>query len=163
MINIRNLIAVLCVAAVPIGAYAQSKEEHQEHHPAGAAAATQGNASPRSMGADRMAAMDQHMKAMQAMREKMAAAKTPAERQALMAEHMKVMQEGMTMMGQMRGMSGMQGMQGVMQSGSGMAGNMAERQQMMEKRVEMMESMMQMMMDRLPWRTVIGQQGRHPR
>lgn len=147
MVNIRNLIAVLCVAAGPLGAYAQNKDEHQEHHPAGAVAAAPGKAAP--LPAERMAAMDQHMKAMQAMREKMATAKTPAERQALMAEHMKLMQEGMAMMGQMRGMMGMQGMQG-MQGGPGMAGPAAERQQMMEKRMDMMESMMQMMMDRLP-------------
>ena len=148
MANIRNLIAVLCIAALPFGAYAQNKEEHQEHHPAGAVAAAPGKAAPRP--AERMAAMDQHMKAMQAMREKMAAAKTPAERQALMAEHMKLMQDGMAMMGQMRGMMGTQGMQGGMQGGPGMAGPAAERQQMMEKRMDMMESMMQMMMDRLP-------------
>ena len=143
MVNIRNLIAVLCVAAVPLGVYAQNKEEHQEHHPASDATAAPGKVAPRSTGADRMAAMDQHMKAMQAMREKMAAAKTPAERQALMAEHMKLMQGGMAMMGQMRGMMGMQG-------APGMAGPMAERQQMMEKRMDMMESMMQMMVDRMP-------------
>ena len=45
-----------------------------------------------------MAAMDQHMKDMHAMREKMASAKTPEERQALMSEHMKMMQEHMGMM-----------------------------------------------------------------
>lgn len=38
--------------------------------------------------------MEKHMQSMQAMHEKMAAAKTPAERQALMQEHMKMMQEG---------------------------------------------------------------------
>lgn len=38
-----------------------------------------------------MAAMDQQMKAMQAMHEKMVAAKTPEARQALMAEHMALM------------------------------------------------------------------------
>lgn len=41
--------------------------------------------------------MEKHMQSMQAMHEKMAAAKTPAERQALMQEHtqehMKMMQE----------------------------------------------------------------------
>ena len=88
--------------------------------------------------------MDQRMKDMQAMHEKMMSAKTPEERQALMAEHMKMMQDGMAMMKQMGGMSKMGGMQG----GKGMGG-MSERHQMMEKRMEMMESMMQMMMDRM--------------
>ncbi len=83
-----------------------------------------------------MAAMDQHMKSMQTMHEKMLSAPTPEARQALMAEHMKTMQEGMTMMKQM--------------GGKGMKGDMASRQQMMEKRMDMMESMMQMMMDRMP-------------
>ncbi|MCY1552249.1 hypothetical protein D9M68_886320 [compost metagenome] len=94
-----------------------------------------------------MAAMDQHMKAMQAMHEKMAAAKTPEERQALMAEHMILMKGGMAMMKSMDG--GMPGMGG-MQGGKGMGGDMAARQEMMEKRMDMMESMMQMMMDRMP-------------
>jgi hypothetical protein len=80
--------------------------------------------------------MDKHMKAMQAMHEKMASAKTPAEREALMAEHMKLMQEGMSMMGGMA-------------PGKAPA-NAAARQQMMEKRMDMMQSMMQMMMDRMP-------------
>lgn len=87
-----------------------------------------------------MAGMDQHMKAMQVMHEKMAAAKTPAERQALMVEHMKLMQDGMAMMKSM----------GAMQGGKGMDADMGARQQMMEKRMDMMESMMQMMMDRMP-------------
>ncbi|WP_058087343.1 hypothetical protein [uncultured Acidovorax sp.] len=121
-----------------MGAFAQAAEEHQAHHPAGAASAAGPvkKAPVKAMGADKMAAMDQHMKSMQAMHEKMMAAPTPEARQALMAEHMKTMQEGMTMMKQM--------------GGKGMKGDMASRQQMMEKRMDMMESMMQMMMDRMP-------------
>jgi hypothetical protein len=121
-----------------MGAFAQAAEEHQAHHPAGAASAAGPvkKAPVKAMGADKMAAMDQHMKSMQAMHEKMMAAPTPEARQALMAEHMKTRQEGMTMMKQM--------------GGKGMKGDMASRQQMMEKRMDMMESMMQMMMDRMP-------------
>ena len=88
-----------------------------------------------------MAMMDSQMNAMQAMHEKMSSARTPAERNALMAEQMKLMQEGMSMMGGM-GPGGM--------GGATAPGDMAARQQMMEKRMEMMQSMMQMMMDRLP-------------
>jgi hypothetical protein len=148
MTNIRNSLIGLCVAAASMGSFAQNADEHKDHHPAGttAPAATSKKTPVKSVNADKMASMDKQMKAMQAMHEKMAYAKTPEERQALMAEHMKLMQDGMGMMKQMGGMSGMGGMQG----GKDMSGNMADRQQMMEKRMEMMESMMQMMMDRTP-------------
>ena len=69
---------------------------------------------------------------MQAMHEKMLAAKTPAERQALMAEHMNSMQEGMAMMQQM----------------AGPHGGGAASSQMMQMRMNMMTMMMQMMIDR---------------
>lgn len=49
---------------------------------------------------------------------------------------MKAMQEGMDMMKDM--------------AATGMKGDMASRQKMMEKRMDMMQSMTQMMMDRLP-------------
>lgn len=138
MTNIRKTLIALCAATASMGAFAQAAEEHQAHHPAGAASAAGPvkKAPVKAMGADKMAAMDQHMKSMQAMHEKMMAAPTLEPRQALMAEHMKTMQEGMTMMKQM--------------GGKGMKGDMASRQQMMEKRMDMMESMMQMMMDRTP-------------
>lgn len=101
--------------------------------------------------ADHMAAMDAQMKTMREMHDKMVNAKTPEERNAMMAEHMKAMQGGMATMGMMggAGMGGMGGM-GAMQGGKPMAGDMNQRQQMMEKRMEMMQSMMQMMMDRMP-------------
>ena len=145
MKQIRNTLIGLCVAAATLGAAAQGADEHKKHHPetANPSAARFKKTPAMPMGADRMAAMDQHMKAMQAMHEKMAAAKTPDERQALMAEHMKLMQDGMAMMQQMGGMGGMQDCKG-------MGGDMASRQQLMEKRMDMMESMMQMMMDRMP-------------
>ena len=97
-----------------------------------------------------MAHMDEHMKAMQEMHEKMAQAKTPEERSALMADHMKVMQDGMAMMAK----DGMPMMgKGAMK---GKAGNMAMRQTMMEKRMDMMQSMMQMMMDQMHTRQMAG-------
>ena len=150
--KIRHTLVGICVASLSLGVMAQTADEHKAHHPAGStspasanmkAAAKPTGAGPRAA----MAKMDEHMKAMQAMHEKMLAAKTPAERQAHMDEHMKLMQDGMGMMQQMG--AGMQGMGG-MQGGKGMPANMAERQQMMEKRMQMMESTMQMMLDRLP-------------
>ncbi len=97
---------------------------------------------------DHMAAIDAQLKTMREMHEKMVNAKSPEERNALMAEHMKTMQGGMATMNMMGG-TGMAGM-GSMQGGKPMAGDMNQRQQMMEKRMEMMQSMMQMMMDRMP-------------
>jgi hypothetical protein len=143
MTNIRNSLIGLCVAAASMGSFSQNADEHKDHHPAGttAPAATAKKTPVKSVNEDKMASMDKQMKAMQAMHENMASAKTPEERQALMAENMMMMQDGMGMMKQVGGMSGMLG-------GKGVSGNMADRQQMMEKRMEMMESMMQMMMDR---------------
>jgi hypothetical protein len=82
----------------------------------------------------RMAMMDEHMKAMHAMHDKLAKTRTPEERKALMNEHAKLMRDGMAMMDAM----------------GGPQGDMAVRQQMMEKRMDMMQSMMEMMMDRTP-------------
>lgn len=146
MTNIRNSIIGFCVAAASMGSFAQNADEHKDHHPAGATApaATAKKSPTKPVSADKMASMDKHMKEMQVMHEKMAAAKTPDERQALMAEHMKVMQDGMGMMKQMSGTAG----KGSMQGEKGMNATMADRQQMLEKRMEMMESMMQMMIDR---------------
>ncbi|PUE60670.1 hypothetical protein B9Z44_02435 [Limnohabitans curvus] len=142
MLNIRNSLIGLCVATASMASMAQNADEHKDHHPAGIAspAVTIKKSPSNSMSADKMSSMDKQMKAMQAMHEKMASAKTPEERQALMAEHMKMMQDGMGMMKEMGGMQG----------GKAMTGNMADRQQMMEKRMDMMESMMQMMIDRTP-------------
>ena len=150
--KIRHTLVGICVASLSLGVMAQTADEHKAHHPAGSTSPASANmkAAAKPTGAGPMAAMakmDEHMKAMQAMHEKMLAAKSTAERQALVDEHMKLMQDGMGMMQQMG--AGMQGMGG-MQAGKSMPVNMAERQQMMEKRMQMMESTMQMMLDRLP-------------
>lgn len=96
------------------------------HHPAAAPASSD--------------AMQERMKLMQGMHEKMKNAKTPEERQALMAEHMKAMEGGMAMM---RGMQD-----------KAMPMDPAQRQKMMEQRMDMMQSMMDMMMQRMPGATV---------
>ena len=145
MTSTRNYLMGLCMAAAALGAAAQTAGDHKDHQPANTArpgAAKQAPAKP--MHADKMAAMDQQMKAMRAMHDKMTAAKTPEQRQGLMAEHMKLMHDGAGMMG-----GGMMGM-GHMDGGTGMQGSAADRQKMTEKRMEMMESMMQMMIDRMP-------------
>ena len=105
-------------------------------------------ASPGTPPPDHLAHMDTQTKSMQAMHEKMMAAKTPEERNALMAEHMKSMQDGMKMMEGMAGpgMKSMSSMSGM----SGMSGDMSAHHAMMEKRMAMMQTMMKMMMDRMP-------------
>ena len=104
-------------------------------------------ASPGTAPPDHLAHMDTQTKAMQAMHEKMMAAKTPEERNSLMAEHMKSMQDGMKMMEGMAkpGMAGMAGMKGM----GGMSAEMGAHHAMMEKRMAMMQTMMKMMMDRM--------------
>jgi hypothetical protein len=134
--NMRSILVLAAAAALSTGALAQSDKDHAEHHPSGASAPA--SADPR---APMRGQMDMQMNALQDMHEKMMAAKTPEERQALMAEQMKAMQDGMAMMGQMKG-----GMSG--KASPGMGGGTATSPEMMGKRMDMMETMMQMMVDR---------------
>ncbi len=108
---------------------------------------------------DAMTRMDEQMKTMRAMHEKMMSAKTPEERSKLMTDHMKAMQDGMSMMKDMSGMggpmagTGAMGAMGSMGAGAdpkGMPADMAKHHQMMAKRMDMMQMMMEMMMDRMP-------------
>ncbi|MEO7940491.1 MAG: hypothetical protein ABIR55_17820 [Burkholderiaceae bacterium] len=138
------LTTAIAVAATTIAmtTWAASDAQHDSHHPASTATVqiAQAAAPAMGMGKGGMAAMPgqaDQMKAMQAMHDRMMAAKTPEERNALMSEQMKLMQDGMGMMGRMG--------PGAM---SGKPGDMAARQGMMEQRMDMMQSMMQMMMDR---------------
>lgn len=149
MTHTQLLATAIAVAATSIAtaSWAAGEAQHDSHHPATTAATvtTQVAQAPPAtpgmgMGMGGMAAMPGHadqMTAMQAMHNKMMAAKTPEERNALMSEHMKLMQSGMGMMGRM-GLGAM----------AGKPDNMAARQGLMEQRMDMMQSMMQMMMDR---------------
>ena len=133
-------------------AFAQTAAEHAAHHPADGASAPSAKApaaKPPATGSAGMADMDAHMKAMRAMHDRMAAAKTAKEREALMAEHMKLMQQGMVMMGGMPGGMGGMGMGAMPGAAASAPMDPQMRQQMMEKRMDMMQSMMQMMMDRM--------------
>ena len=100
--------------------------------------------------------MHEHMRDMQAMRDKMMNARTPQERQALMDEHMKSMHEGMATMKGMKGMGGMHGKAGMpgMSGMKDMPMDMAKHHQMMEMRMDMMQTMMEMMMQRMPGGTM---------
>ena len=150
MKSLRTIAVAAAAATFCLVGCAQTPVDHAAHHPEVTAFAAAG---PMSMGGANgsMAQMDEHMKAMREMHEKMKRARTPEEKSALMAEHMKLMQDGMAMMGGMGpgGMMGKGGMDG-MKGKAPMSGDMAMHGQMMEKRMEMMQSMMQMMMDRMP-------------
>ena len=135
----HSLSLALAISTVGAPGWAADADDHQAHHPAGAASAPATKAMPGKARPD-VARMDTQMKAMHEMHDMMMAAKTPAERDALTAEHMKIMQDSMTMM---NGMSP-GGMKGEMK------GDMAARHQTMEARMEMMQATMLMMMDRLP-------------
>ncbi|QOF76125.1 hypothetical protein [Variovorax sp. 38R] len=127
----RSVLLLTIAAALSGGALAQSKQDHAAHHPANVAASAPGaSKAPKVPPAQ----MEMQMKSMQAMHEKMMAAKTPDERQALMDAHMKAMQDGMAMMSQMNAPDG--------------KGGARMSPEMMGKRMDMMEMMMQMMMDR---------------
>jgi len=95
-----------------------------------------------------MGQMDEHIKKMQALHDKMMSATSPEERQKVMDEQRKEMQGGMAMMSPM--MQG-GGMMGGMGSGTmGQKGKPADanaQMQMMQKRMDMMQMMMQTMMD----------------
>lgn len=124
--------------------WSDDQTDHKEHHPASATASAKSAATVPVASASKngVKKVDDQMKMMQDMHEKMMNAKSPEERNALMGEHMKVMQDGMSMMKNM-GADSKSNMQGGMHKDKNMY-------QMMEKRMEMMETMMQMMIDRMP-------------
>ena len=89
--------------------------------------------------------MDEHIKKMQALHDKMTGAATPEERQKVMDEARKEMQAGMVMMQPMMQGGGMMG--GGMMAQKGKSTDTRAQMQMMGKRMDMMQMMMQMMMD----------------
>ena len=132
----KSLALVIGAALLLAGAMALAQET-KAPPPAGKTAATP------SM--PMMAQMDEHMKKMQALHDKMMGASTPEERQKAMEEARKEMQEGMAMMKPMMQSGGMMG--GGMMAQKGKSGDTATQMQMMGKRMDMMQMMMQMMMD----------------
>ena len=122
------LMLVLVAMVGPVNA--AEADDHAAHHP-DKGSLVQAAPAP---------AMQDRMKAMREMHQKMMNAKTPADRQALMGDQMKFMQEGMQMM------KGMMAMGEGMGEGKTMPGDMDKRQQMMEGCMEMMQMMMEMLM-----------------
>jgi len=89
--------------------------------------------------------MDEHMKTMQVLHEKMMGAATPEERQKAMEDARKEMQEAMAMMKPMMQGGGMACCG--MAAEKGKSGGAQAQMQMMGKRMDMMQMIMQMMMD----------------
>jgi len=94
-----------------------------------------------------MGQMDEHMKTMQALHDRMMRATTPEERQKIMDEQRRAMQAGMAMMNQMQGGGMMSGMGAGMMAQKGTSADAGAQMQMMQKRMDMMQMMMQSMMD----------------
>lgn len=91
------------------------------------------------------AQIDEHIKKMQALHEKVTGAATPEERQKALEEARKEMQDAMKTMQPMMQGGGMMG-DGTM-GRKGKAADNSAQMQMMGERVDMMQMMMQMMMD----------------
>lgn len=115
-------IAATCALALAVPGWAAEGTEHEHNHEAAV-----------SLKPTETPAADTRnvMKDMQAMHQKMMAAKTTAERQALMAEHIRAMQAGMKSMQQMMN-----------------SDHEAKTGDAMKPRMDMMTMMMQLMMDR---------------
>jgi hypothetical protein len=97
-----------------------------------------------------MAQMDEHMKKMQALHDRMLSAASTEERQKAMGEARKEMQEEMAIMKPMMHGEGMMGggmMGGGMIGEKGNSVNAQAQIQVLGKRMDMMQMMMQMMMD----------------
>lgn len=95
-----------------------------------------------------MGQMEEHMKKMQTLHDRMMNATTPEERQKVMDEQRKEMQGSMAMMGQMMHGSGTTGAMGTgMMGQQGKPADTGAQLQMMQKRMDMMQMMMQTMMD----------------
>jgi hypothetical protein len=108
---------------------------------------TMQSGSSMTMGSQ-MGQMDEHMKKMQTLHEKMVSASSPEERQKVMDEQRSEMQACMAMMTPMMQGGGMMGGMGggtMGQKGKPADANM--QMQMMQKRMDMMQMMMQTMMD----------------
>lgn len=95
-----------------------------------------------------MGQMDEHMKRMQALHDRMLGATTPEERQRVIDEQRKEMQRSMGMMNQMMHGGTTPGGTGTGMMGQrGMPTDTGAQLQMMQKRMDMMQMMMQTMMD----------------
>jgi len=91
--------------------------------------------------------MDEHMKKMQALHDKMASATTPEERQKIMDEQQKEMQRGMDMIKRMQGGAMMHGMGTGMMDQKGKPADANAHSTMMQMCMDMGQMMLQTVMD----------------
>ena len=142
----KRSIVVVFAAAILLVTGATFAQDIKVPPPTGRAAVQPA----RSMGAKaQMEQMDEQMKKMRALHERMIRATTPDERQQLMDEQHRAIQEGMGTISQM--MSGMSRAAPVEQKAGTPDPN--DSIQVMQKGIEMMALMTQMLMDQLGLRT----------
>jgi hypothetical protein len=143
-IHMNKLLAIAVGAVVSLGVGATLAQEAKTPSPKAS-----NNQAATMMGAQSpMGQMDERMKRMQVMHEKVMSATTPEERQRLMEEQRKEMQSSMAMMNQTMPGGAMMG--GGMTGLKGKPADTNAQMQMMQKRMDMMQMMMQTMMDQLP-------------
>jgi hypothetical protein len=135
---LAGTVAVLA-AGMPLAQTAKAPAPHAH------AAGTQSGAAMNM--STQMGQMDEHMKRMQALHDRMMSAATPEERQKVMAEQRQEMQACMGMMNQMQGGPMMGGMGSGTMGQKGKPADANAQMQMMQKRMDMMQMMMQSMMD----------------
>lgn len=132
--------AFLLVAATPFAQEAKA--------PASAPKATATPPSSSTNASNPMGQMEEHMKTMQALHNRLMSATNPEERQKVMDEQRKAMQGSMAMMNQMMQGGAMTGGMGPGTMGQkGKPADASAQMQMMKKRMDMMQMMMQTMMD----------------
>lgn len=138
--TVTGLITALLVSGCAVTQPSKAEEDHSAHqHEGNAPAAIQ--AAPMPTPATE--AFNRQLQAMEAMHQKMQAARTPARRAALLDEQMKLMQSGMAMMAQMRS-AAPAGAEGIPAMGDMMGMHLQ-----MERRMAMTEQMIQLMLDRM--------------
>lgn len=144
----KTSLAVAVGAVILVSACANAPMAQDAKAPSASPDATAPQSgAPMNMGTH-MARMDDHMKKMQVLHEKVTSARTPEDRQKAMQEQRAEMQACMGMMNQMMPGGGkMGGMGGGMMGQTGKPADAGAQMQMMQKRMDMMEMMMQTMMD----------------
>ena len=166
MKNVQLLVLAVCIVLTAPMAFAQTKvDEHEAHHPdkkIAAPAATQKD-SEGPAGAAAMQPMQQNMKTMHEVMEKIQSSSDPAEKAELLKQHLQAMHDQMKMM---LGMSGGM-MMGMTQGGMGSEAKkrtngtamscgkkgmkpgdmMMKCHQMMQARMDMMQDMMGQMLE----------------
>lgn len=140
--TITGLITALLVSGCAVTQPLKAEEDPSALHPEDSAPATAviQVAPMRTPAPD---AFNRQLQAMEAMHQKLQAARTPAKRAALLDEQMKLMQSGMAMMAQMRSAAAAGA------EGSPAMGDMMGMHLQMERRMAMTEQMIQLMLDRM--------------